>query len=84
MLDVKSQKQDDAEMLYDSSKTVPDSEKEAAIEKNRTLLNTYRVESNAIEGGMRKAWRVHHIRWNVSLAMKQSKGALFKREIDES
>ncbi|MDD3337085.1 MAG: protein kinase, partial [Eubacteriales bacterium] len=50
------------------------------IEKGVSLLNTYRIESNAIEGGMGAVWRVHHTGWNVDLAMKRPKASLFQSE----
>ncbi len=54
--------------------------KGAFIEKGTTLLGTYRVESDAIEGGMGKVWRVRHTGWDVDLAMKQPKAALFETQ----
>ncbi len=50
------------------------------IEKGATLLNIYRVDSNAIQGGMGKIWRVRHTGWNVDLAMKQPKIELFQND----
>ena len=52
----------------------------AAIAHGDTLLSTYTVESDAIEGGMGSVWRVHHKGWNVDLAMKRPKPALFQTE----
>ena len=51
-----------------------------AIEKGATLLNTYRVESDEIRGGMGKVWRVHHLSWNTDLAMKQPQAKAFLTE----
>ncbi len=51
-----------------------------SIEKGISLLDTYRVESKAIEGGMGKVWRVRHKGWNTDLAMKQPKESLFQTE----
>ena len=50
----------------------------APIVHGMTLLDTYRVESDAIEGGMGSVWRVHHTGWNIDLAMKRPKAALFR------
>ncbi|HCA30436.1 MAG TPA: hypothetical protein DEP23_13190, partial [Ruminococcaceae bacterium] len=33
----------------------------AAIAKGVTILDTYRVESEALKGGMGNVWRVHHM-----------------------
>jgi serine/threonine protein kinase len=51
-----------------------------AIQKGVTLLGTYRVESDAIEGGMGSVWRVHHTGWNVDLAMKRPQPKCFSTE----
>ena len=73
-------------MLDDGAATVPgvqpaDSDAgTACIENGVALLDTYRVESDAIEGGMGKVWRVRHAGWNVDLAMKQPKAALFQSQ----
>ena len=52
----------------------------AAIQKGETILDTYRVESDAIEGGMGSVWRVHHTGWNVDLAMKRPQPQCFSTE----
>ena len=44
------------------------------------LLNTYRVESEAVMGGMGAVWRVHHTGWNVDLAMKRPRPEAFRTE----
>ena len=44
------------------------------------LLDTYRVESEAFQGGMGAVWRVHHTGWNVDLAMKRPKPQAFRTE----
>ena len=44
------------------------------------LLGTYRVESDAIKGGMGAVWRVHHAGWNVDLAMKRPHPEEFRTE----
>ena len=44
------------------------------------LLGTYRVESDAIEGGMGAVWRVHHTDWGVDLAMKRPRPEVFRTE----
>ena len=51
-----------------------------AIQKGETILDTYRVESDAIEGGMGSVWRVHHTGWNVDLAMKRPQPQCFSTE----
>ena len=52
----------------------------ALIVRGITLLDTYRVESDAIEGGMGSVWRVHHTGWNVDLAMKRPQPRCFSTE----
>jgi len=64
--------------VYDAAGGLSQAKKAAAIEKGQTLLDTYHIESDAIEGGMGKVWRVHRQSWNVDLAMKQPKASLFQ------
>ena len=40
------------------------------IRKGDEILETYQVLSDAIHGGMGSVWRVHHMSWDVDLAMK--------------
>ncbi|WP_156972067.1 protein kinase domain-containing protein, partial [Syntrophaceticus schinkii] len=74
----------DDDATVDDDAAVPDNEaaryegKAVIIAKGRTLLDTYRVESDAIEGGMGSVWRVHHTGWNVDLAMKQPQAKAFQ------
>ena len=57
------------------------STEEICCEKGSIILNTYRVESDAIEsGGMGRVWRVHHMGWNVDLAMKRPRAEFFSGE----
>lgn len=42
------------------------------------VMGTYRVESEAIHGGMGAVWRVNHTGWNVDLAMKRPKAEAFQ------
>ncbi|MDO5455799.1 MAG: protein kinase [Eubacteriales bacterium] len=44
------------------------------------LLDTYRVESEAFQGGMGAVWRVHHTGWNVDLAMKRPRPEAFRTQ----
>ena len=46
----------------------------------RMLLDTYRVESEAMVGGMGFVWRVHHTGWDVDLAMKRPRPEAFQTE----
>lgn len=48
------------------------------IRKGTTLLNLYRVESDALEGGMGRVFKVHHTNWNTDLALKQPHAHLFQ------
>lgn len=54
------------------------------IEKGGTVLDLYKVESDPIQGGMGRVFRVHHTGWNVDLAMKQPKGELFQSEAQKA
>ncbi|MBQ8109464.1 MAG: serine/threonine protein kinase [Clostridia bacterium] len=47
------------------------------IHKGDEILETYRVEDDAIHGGMGSVWRVHHKSWNVDLAMKRPQPRFF-------
>ena len=47
------------------------------IEKGNTVLDTYKVLSDAISGGMGSVWRVHHQSWNTDLAMKRPQPRFF-------
>ena len=44
---------------------------DAPFAKGSILLDTYRIESDPLKGGMGSVWRVHHTGWNVDLAMKR-------------
>ena len=44
------------------------------------LLGIYRVESDAIKGGMGAIWRVHHTGWDVDLAMKRPRPEAFQTD----
>lgn len=78
---------DGSETMPETDSTVyegsaPDETAEATatggdIRRGGVLLDTYRVESDAFEGGMGAVWRVHHQNWNVDLAMKRPKPDFF-------
>ncbi|HML68539.1 MAG TPA: serine/threonine-protein kinase, partial [Clostridia bacterium] len=57
-----------------------DARENIAIQKGDTILDTYRVESDVIEGGMGSVWRVHHTSWNIDLAMKRPQPKCFSTE----
>ena len=48
-----------------------------SFSKGDLLLDTYRIESNPIHGGMGSVWRVRHMNWDVDLAMKRPKKEYF-------
>jgi tetratricopeptide (TPR) repeat protein len=56
----------------------------ARIEKGDLLLDTYRVETDPIRGGMGVVWRVRHSGWDVDLALKRPKPNLFQTETQKS
>ena len=47
------------------------------IRKGDEILETYRVEDDAIHGGMGSVWRVHHQSWDTDLAMKRPQPRFF-------
>lgn len=47
------------------------------IRKGDEILETYQVLSDAIHGGMGSVWRVHHMSWDVDLAMKRPQPKYF-------
>ena len=57
-----------------------DARENIAIQKGDTILDTYRVESDVIEGGMGSVWRVRHTSWNIDLAMKRPQPKCFSTE----
>ena len=58
-------------------------EAEKGFEKGTLLSETYRIESDAMMGGMGSVWRVHHNRWNTDLAMKRPQAKLFMSRRDK-
>ena len=48
--------------------------------KGGLLLDTYRIDSDPIHGGMGSVWRVRHLGWNVDLAMKRPQAEAFRSE----
>ena len=47
------------------------------IQRGDVILDTYRVEGDAILGGMGSVWRVHHQSWDTDLAMKRPQPRFF-------
>ncbi len=52
------------------------------IQEGDELLETYRVEDDAISGGMGSVWRVHHRNWDIDLAMKRPQPRFFSEGSD--
>ncbi len=77
---------DDAQSrLADGTRPVAISNEE--IRRGDEILETYRVEDDAIHGGMGSVWRVWHKGWNVNLAMKRPQPRFFaegseRRKVD--
>ena len=61
---------------------MPESISNERIIKTDIILETYRVESDAIHGGMGSVWRVFHTGWNVDLAMKRPQPRFFAEGSD--
>ena len=57
--------------------TIPEAISNERIQKGDEILETYRVESDAIHGGMGSVWCVLHNSWNVFLAMKRPQPRFF-------
>ena len=55
-----------------------------AFSKGKTLLGTYRIDSDQINGGMGSVWKVHHTGWNVDLAMKRPQPQMFADETSKT
>ena len=55
----------------------PDAISNEKIRKGDEILETYRVTSDAIHGGMGSVWQVHHRYWDVDLAMKRPQPEFF-------
>ena len=74
--------QHDAESrLADGVRPVAISNEE--IHKGDDIIQTYRVEDDAIHGGMGSVWRVYHQSWNTDLAMKRPQPRFFAEGSDQ-
>ncbi len=67
----------DADITNDDQ-AVPASSGEIA--RGMRLLDLYDVESDALEGGMGRVFKMRHEGWNVALALKQPHARLFQTE----
>lgn len=54
------------------------------IRKGDPVLDTYKVTSDAIPGGMGCVWRVHHNGWDADLAMKRPHPRFFSESSDRT
>ena len=71
-----------AAALEDAAKRLAEGSRQKAISnetirKDNEILDTYRVISDAVEGGMGNVWCVHHKSWDTDLAMKRPKPEFF-------
>ena len=62
----------------------PDAISNEEIHNGDPILNTYKVTSEAIHGGMGSVWRGHHNGWDVDLAMKRPQPRYFAEGSDDS
>lgn len=62
--------------VYDS--TFYDAGASGEFARGNTILDTYRIDSDPIEGGMGSVWKVRHTGWNVDLAVKRPKAECFE------
>ncbi len=65
----KAYRDDAASRLADGVR--PEAISNEEIRRGDEILETYRVEDDAVHGGMGSVWRVWHKGWNVDLAMKR-------------
>ena len=65
-----------AETVYEDFFNPIDNNK-FSFSKGDLLLDTYRIDTNPIHGGMGSVWRVHHKNWDIDLAMKRPKKEYF-------
>ena len=68
--------------LEDASKRMKEDRSSEAISnenivKGDEILKTYKVVSDAVHGGMGSVWRVHHMGWDIDLAMKRPQPKFF-------
>lgn len=62
----------------------PDAISNEEIHNGDPILDTYKVTSDAIHGGMGSVWRVHHNGWDVDLAMKRPQPKFFAEGSSDS
>ena len=60
-----------AASIEDAAVQAQDSIATERLGRNDTVMGTYKVVSEPISGGMGSVWRVHHVGWDVQLAMKR-------------
>ena len=60
-----------------AAKADPQNGPAGPYKKDSLLLDTYRIESDPINGGMGSVWRVRHTDWNTDLAMKRPQPQMF-------
>ena len=63
--------------LEDAASRKPDSISNEEIRKGDVILETYRVEDDAVHGGMGSVLRVRHEGWSTDLAMKRPQPRFF-------
>lgn len=68
---------DSGDTEYGSSENVCSA---LSLKKGSVILDLYRVESDAFEGGMGSVYHIHHTGWNESLAMKRPHKHLFQSD----
>ena len=73
--------EDAASRLADG--VTPEAISNEEIRKDDDIIQTYRVEDNAIHGGMGSVWRVRHLSWNTDLAMKRPQPRFFSEGSDQ-
>jgi hypothetical protein len=66
-------------IIEDAKRQENDAISNERINRGDVVLETYKVTSDAISGGMGSVWRVHHQGWNTDLAMKRPQPKFFRR-----
>ena len=63
--------------LKDAADRQEDSITTERLEKGNTILDTYKIISDPISGGMGSVWQVYHEGWKLELAMKRPRPRFF-------
>lgn len=57
--------------VRDKAGLYANAEDKVLFRKGSLLLDTYRIDTDPIQGGMGSVWKVHHLGWGMDIAMKR-------------